>query len=615
MPGFTHLSFAFLLFFFPHQAALAESIPITHGPILGSPGSRSVAVWARTASLAGFDVVYGTAPDALDRRSPSVRTLLEHDNTGVVQISDLEPHTRYYYKVRPDDGGQPGPGGSFRTLRESDGLVDPELNPKGLFNFKFEFGCGNAQRGATPGVQPLFETMVDRVAEDVSFAILNGDFIYETDRDYTPEAWREQVGISKDQTPRVVNQLPTITGVWENYKTYLSRGASLAEWHRSVPSYFTIDDHETLNDVYGSGTAGFRARRAVFRDIVTQAWYDYLAWSNPRVHESGIHFGRGVLSAGSDVLTDEEADFTALNLEDMANLHVHWGGARAGENLRANDEYEGDPNAGVYEVVEVIGPRQVRIHPPASTDGRMAYSIGRRNWGEFRVANCDFYLLDTRSYRDARNLRQPDAPGISMLGKAQYSWLVKEMKSSDADFHFVVSTVNFMIPHTYRQGRDEPITKGEAWTVFLDEREKLFDFWDELPQRVFLLSGDLHNSFVIRITDNVWEFASGPHSSGNHTISAEGHHPASGIFDYGPRPTDIRWSTYVRDDVPGPARRMPHYCVVQVNNVFDNPLEPGAERLVAFEHPQIIFQFYDGNTGELKYAESVSTRRKKVSDE
>ena len=68
----------------------------------------------------------------------------------------------------------------------------------------------------------------------------------------------------------------------------------------------------------------------------------------------------------------------------------------------------------------------------------------------------------------------------------------------------------------------------------------------------------------------------------------------------------------VRDDVPGPARRMPHYCVVQVNNVFNNPLEPGGERLVAFEHPQVIFQFYDGITGELKYAEAVSTRRKTV---
>jgi len=63
------------------------------------------------------------------------------------------------------------------------------------------------------------------------------------------------------------------------------------------------------------------------------------------------------------------------------------------------------------------------------------------------------------------------------------------------------------------------------------------------------------------------------------------------------------------DDMPGATRRMPHYCVVQINNVFDNPLKPGEERLKAFEHPQVIFQFYDGLTGKLKYAEAISTLR------
>ena len=32
---------------------------------------------------------------------------------------------------------------------------------------------------------------------------------------------------------------------------------NLAEWHRHVPSYYTFDDHEILNDVFGSGTAGW----------------------------------------------------------------------------------------------------------------------------------------------------------------------------------------------------------------------------------------------------------------------------------------------------------------------------------------------------------------------
>ena len=83
------------------------------------------------------------------------------------------------------------------------------------------------------------------------------------------------------------------------------------------------------------------------------------------------------------------------------------------------------------------------------------------------------------------------------------------MKRSDADIFFVVSSVNFMIPHV-GGGVVRASNKDDAWTVFLEEREELIRFWDSLGKPVFVLTGDLHNSFVIKITDRVWEFASGP---------------------------------------------------------------------------------------------------------
>ena len=45
--------------------------------------------------------------------------------------------------------------------------------------------------------------------------------------------------------------------------------------------------------------------------------------------------------------------------------------------------------------------------------------------------------------------------------------------------------------------------------------------------------------------------------------------------------------------------------VVQLNNVFNNPLRRGERRWVAYPRPQVIFQYYDGLTGQLRYAESV----------
>jgi hypothetical protein len=179
------------------------------------------------------------------------------------------------------------------------------------------------------------------------------------------------------------------------------------------------------------------------------------------------------------------------------------------------------------------------------------------------------------------------------------------VRASDADFIFVVSSVNFMVPHV-GGGAVRETNKDDAWTVFLDEREQLIEAFDKLGKPVFVLTGDLHNSFAIKITDRVWEFASGPHNSGNHWFTDEGGRPATGEFQYGPRACTIRWSTWFNSDIPRENLQHPTYCVVQINNVFNNPLELGQERWTAFERPQAIFQYYDGRTGELRYAEAVT---------
>jgi alkaline phosphatase D len=393
-------------------------------------------------------------------------------------------------------------------------------------------------------------------------------------------------------------------------QVYLDQGAPLARWHREIPSFFTYDDHEILNDVWGAGSPGLRDRRAVFRDIGVKAWYDYLGWSNPVPFKSTILFGRGRMTRGSNVLVDESQDFTRLKLEDHNNLHVHWGTPTAGVNDNSLDEIDdGVPNAGVYRIEEVLGPHQLRIWPEAQTTDDVSYSIGKRSYFHMRVSNCDFFVLDTRGQREMHDTGDPFKP-VSMLGRVQREWLLDGIANSDADFLFVVSSVNFMVPHV-GGGAVRADNKDDAWTVFFHEREMLIDAFDTLGVPVFILTGDLHNSFAIQITDNVYEFASGPHNSANHWASDEGDRPPNGIFKYGPREADILWSTYFRTDIPRSQLRHPMYCVVQVNNVFNNPKtfaqpdQPDGQRWVAFPRPQVVFRYHDGLTGKLRYAHSV----------
>ena len=110
--------------------------------------------------------------------------------------------------------------------------------------------------------------------------------------------------------------------------------------------------------------------------------------------------------------------------------------------------------------------------------------------------------------------------------------LMDGMKKSDADIFFVVSQVSFMIPHTGgtpnagETGDPSRVSiHDEAWTGFVNERNELFTFWESLGKSVFVLSGDMHDSYVVKVTDRIWEFSAGPHNSRNHRADALGNPP------------------------------------------------------------------------------------------
>ncbi len=97
----------------------------------------------------------------------------------------------------------------------------------------------------------------------------------------------------------------------------------------------------------------------------------------------------------------------------------------------------------------------------------------------------------------------------------------------------------------------------------------------------------------------------GPHNSRNHRLAEESDRPTSGKFESRGRECDIRWSTFIPNEAAG-RRSRPVYTVVQVNNTFRIPeFEPGKDVWAAYDRPQVVFQYYDGLSGDLLYAESI----------
>jgi hypothetical protein len=384
----------------------------------------------------------------------------------------------------------------------------------------------------------------------------------------------------------------------------------LRKWHRQVPSYYTFDDHEILDDSRGAGSIGHRSRIAVYRDIGVQAWYDYLGWSNPVIFDQETTFGMGDFVKNSDVLTDRNTNFSQINLDEASNLHIHWGDDYAWRHLKRNDGKGGVPNAGVYKIIERIGSHQLKIYPPLIETATNAYSIGRLSYFNWSLSNCEFFFLDTRSHRQMPITAEPNKPGQSILGSQQKAWLKNKMRNSTTDFLFVVSSVNLFIPHIVdaggKGGPDDWAGKQEdSWSGFPGERSEMIAFWKSLGKPVLVLTGDLHNSFVARSGENLWEFASGPHSSGNARALSEGNRPANGTWEYRGETFDIRWSTYQELDN---SYKQKVYCVVQVNNVIPTAGENEEIRWIAYPQSLVTVQYYDGLTGDMLYAESVLSK-------
>ena len=105
---------------------------------------------------------------------------------------------------------------------------------------------------------------------------------------------------------------------------------------------------------------------------------------------------------------------------------------------------------------------------------------------KFSYGGVDFFCLDERYHRDPA--AGADGPGKSILGAAQFDWLVRELRASRAPFKLLIGGsgwTDLRGPH------------GDSWAAYLHERGRLFDFLrDEQVSGVMLLSGDMHQGQV-----------------------------------------------------------------------------------------------------------------------
>ncbi len=572
-----------------------QGTPLTHGPILGRPDAHSMRVWIRTSEPGPFQVVYceqpnlGANPAAVDGSTSS-----DQDNTGYVDLINLQANTRYYYGIRFDENiadtrlefDRPWP--SFVTLPHASSQADKQSNPNGLFNFTFSIGACQRQRSPknTFGIYanpPSFLNLWKRHGNEIAFHVVNGDYTYEELLDGTR------------------------AGYENNYKLYLSRGRNVANLLRYVPMMAMYDDHEVNSNTDGAGEPGLGDGDYLVRDAGLQVWNYYAEWANSDSPARGtIRFGQAQMHKASDLLVDPSADFSDLKRSQVSTIHI---GNYIKKDKRSKTD-RGGKNVGVYGLVEVVDKHTLRVTPEFKATGNGSYSIGTHHYFDKKVGNCHFFFIDTRAERSKflgpQKSREPDR---FILGDAQRKWLLDGVSNSNAAMIFIVSPDPWVIYHTGFHGDPTKTkSKGDGFAGYVHEREQILPVFDKIEKPILIFTGDVHHPFAVQISDNVWEFLCSPMNSAGHPLGTAGLPPLGGWFDSEGRKVKIKWAGGLPDNVHYLRQRQTFYTLVQVNNVTTAPTPGGTGvQHVAYDEPQVVVSFYDGFTGRMLYAEGIST--------
>ena len=199
------------------------------------------------------------------------------------------------------------------------------------------------------------------------------------------------------------------------------------------------------------------------------------------------------LLIGDQIYADNPAEITALPAF-REKYRKQW----AEPNLAAY--FKAVPTFFIWDDHEITDNFSEGMHIPIAQNARKSYVEyqGQENpdsrtphelYYSFSQANCDFYVMDLRSFR-SKNTAIDDA-SKTMLGADQKADLKAWLSSSKAKFKFIISSVLFS---------NFGVTGIDSWSGFKTERDEIWNFIrDNDIRHVFIISGDQHENVVERL--------------------------------------------------------------------------------------------------------------------
>jgi alkaline phosphatase D len=222
------------------QAALFR-----HGVASGDVTDTSAVIWGRAERAATLVVEYATTPDFSNREhGGTVRVSAETDFTGTVLLTGLTPATRYYYRLRPQEGTEEASAtGTFATAPSPDAARD----------VSFLWGGDLGGQGFCRRPEYTIFTAMKALAAD--FFLFGGDTIY-----------ADSLCPAPPNVPGADFIATTQQDFWAKHR-YQREDRPLQELLAAIPVYAVWDDHEVRND--------FSGRTEPLAPLGFKAFFDY----------------------------------------------------------------------------------------------------------------------------------------------------------------------------------------------------------------------------------------------------------------------------------------------------------------------------------------------------
>lgn len=254
-------------------------VPITdvdfdYGVASGDPGADSVLLWTRATPRQATPAVTIHWQLATDEnfehvvRTGSATTFAHRDFTVKIDVQQLAPDQRYYYRFIGQSSTSPT--GLTRTLATS-----------GLEQLKLAvFSCSNYPAGHFHAYREALKH------GDIDITVHLGDYIYEYGMGGYATERAEAMG--RELANDNAGEIYTLEDYRKRYQLY-RKDADLQFMHRSAPCVAVWDDHEITNDTWVAGAENHDASEGDFfarRAAAIQAYYEWMPIRPPEGEQS-----------------------------------------------------------------------------------------------------------------------------------------------------------------------------------------------------------------------------------------------------------------------------------------------------------------------------------------